>query len=97
MSGGHYNYDQYKILSIAEDIQSLIDNNDTSEPDEWGCRIGFGYSKETIDEFKDAVYLLRMAYICAQRVDWLVSGDDSEESFHERLKEELKKLKNGVK
>ena len=92
MSGGHFNYDQYKINDIANDIQSLIDNNDTSEPDEWGCRIGFGYSKETIDEFKDAVYHLRMAYIYAQRVDWLVSGDDSEDSFHKRLEHELQKL-----
>ena len=94
MSGGHFNYDQYKINDIADDIQSLIDNNDISQPDEWGCRIGFGYSKETIDKFKDAVYHLRMANIYAQRVDWLVSGDDSEESFHERLKDELKKLKS---
>jgi hypothetical protein len=25
----------------------------------------------------------------AQRVDWLISGDDGEESFHQRWKEEL--------
>lgn len=92
MSGGHFNYDQYKIIDIAVEIDSLIKNNDSQETDEWGYSKGHGYSKETIDKFKDAVYHLRMAYVYACRVDWLVSGDDSEESFHERLKEELGKL-----
>jgi hypothetical protein len=27
-----------------------------------------------------------------QRIDWLLSGDDGEESFIERLKEDLEKL-----
>jgi len=33
--------------------------------------------------------VLRKAAIYAQRIDWLLSGDDGEESFLERLKEEL--------
>jgi len=32
---------------------------------------------------------LELAGIYLQRIDWLVSGDDSEESFHERLQEDL--------
>ena len=52
------------------------------------------YSKETIKEFKKGLAILRKAYIYAQRIDWLLSGDDGEESFHERLKEELDNLKN---
>ena len=54
----------------------------------------YNYSKETIEEFKKGLSLLRKAYIYAQRIDWLLSGDDGEESFHERLKEELDNLKN---
>lgn len=34
--------------------------------------------------------------IYTQRIDWLLSGDDGEESFHSRLKEELDKLKKQV-
>lgn len=49
----------------------------------------YGYSKETIEEFKKGVTLLRQAYVYAQRIDWLMSGDDGEETFHERLKEDL--------
>lgn len=50
------------------------------------------YSKETLDEFKKAVKLLREAKVYAQRIDWLLSDDDGEETFHKRLKEELDKL-----
>ena len=52
-------------------------------------------SRETLNEFRKGVKLLRKAYIYAQRIDWLLSGDDGEESFHERLKEELETLKKG--
>ena len=54
----------------------------------------YGYSKETIKEFKKGLAILKKAYVYAQRIDWLLSGDDGEESFHERLKEELDNLKN---
>ena len=53
----------------------------------------YEYSKETIKEFKKGLAILRKAYVYAQRIDWLLSGDDGEESFHERLKEELDNLK----
>ena len=39
--------------------------------------------------------MLKKAYIYAQRVDWLLSGDDGNESFIERLTEELNKLEYG--
>jgi hypothetical protein len=35
---------------------------------------------------------IRVAAVYAQRIDWLISGDDGEESFLERLKEELGQL-----
>ena len=54
----------------------------------------FDYNKETIKELKKGLAILRKAYIYAQRIDWLLSGDDGEESFHKRLKEELGNLKN---
>ena len=54
----------------------------------------YEYSKETIKEFKKGLAILRKAYVYTQRIDWLLSGDDGEESFHERLKEELDNLKS---
>lgn len=77
MSGGHFNYAQYGIMSLAEDLEGFIeDPNDT-------------YSPETIAEFKKGLELLKKAYVYAQRIDWLVSADDSEATFHERLKSDL--------
>ena len=54
----------------------------------------FDYNKETIKELKKGLAILRKAYIYAQRIDWLLSGDDGEDSFHRRLKEELDNLKS---
>ena len=50
------------------------------------------YTEETIQIFKDAVKTLRKAAIYAQRIDWLLSGDDGEDNLKERLEKELKEL-----
>lgn len=89
MSGGHFNYIQYQIDIIYDGINQLVRNN--KEPDEYGHVRN--YSEETIEEFKKALDLLSKAAVYAQRIDWLVSGDDSEKAFHDRLKEELESLK----
>lgn len=92
MSGGHFDYQQYVLGSIADEIEQLIRNNDDESLDEWGCKNGRGYSPETIAEFQKGVELLRKAHVYAQRIDWLVSDDDSEETFQKRLQEDLEKL-----
>lgn len=89
MSGGHFDYNQYKILNIADEIQELIDNNHSEELNHLGYRIGREYSEEVIREFKSAIHFLHIAKIYAHRVDWLISGDDSEEAFLSRLNKEL--------
>ena len=55
----------------------------------------YKFSEATIAEFRKGLDYLRKAYIYAQRIDWLLSGDDGEDSFHERLKEELEELEKG--
>jgi len=92
MSGGHFNYKQHRLLDIADDIGSEILTNDSTEKDEWGNNIGSHYSLETIEEFEKAVKALKLAYVYAQRIDWLLSGDDDEDSFHIRLQAQLKEL-----
>lgn len=108
MSGGSLcDYHQFYIKDMYDRIQDEIDNNNKPYYDnpeyEWEELAnkdffeegGKRYSDETIAEFKKGVEILKKAYIYAQRIDWLLSGDDGEESFHERLKEELQQLKNG--
>jgi hypothetical protein len=93
MSGGHFEYQQYRLHDIASQIKELIESNDDESLNEWGYRCGHGYSAETIEKFKIAVDTLEKAAIMAQRVDWLVSGDDGEDSFHRCWDEELKEIK----
>jgi hypothetical protein len=97
MSGGHFDYNQFKIKQMSEDIESLILNNNNHSKNEFGDTEGTFFKKETIDEFKKAVKLLNVCYEYVQRIDWLVSGDDGEETFHERLQENLDKNEKNEK
>jgi hypothetical protein len=89
MSGGFFDYDQYKIGKIADQIESLIETNGDGSKNEWGETIGRNYSERTVEKFKVALYYLGLAQVFAHRIDWLVSDDDGEESFHRRLAEEV--------
>ena len=104
MSGGRFEYNQYKIEQIADSIRAELDSmGKPKDKDELWSSDDFyekypeelnnpDYSEETKKEFKTAYKLLKKAYVYAQRIDWLLSGDDGEETFHERLKEDLNKL-----
>lgn len=109
MSGGRFDYNQYKIRDIADDIEQEIKKSGTPltndelketfwRNDEWyekypEDKFHYKYPDEVIKEFHKAVYILRLAEIYAQRVDWLISGDDGDETFIERLAEDKQKLK----
>jgi len=95
MSGGYFQYDQYRITTIAESIESVIEKNkkpvDPKDRDDYWNDQEFyhDYPDEVIDEFKKGVEILRQAQIYAQRIDWILSGDDGDETFLKRLKEDL--------
>ena len=44
-----------------------------------------------LQEISNGLNYLYLAGIYTQRLDWLFSGDDGEDSFFERLEEELEK------
>ena len=79
MSGGAFNYqnNSYAIDILTTELKY----------------IGNKYSPKTIEEFQKGLKILKEADIYLRRIDYLLSGDDGEESFHERLKEELEELK----
>ena len=90
MSGGYFDYDQYRIGGIADSIEYLIEINNGNEVNERGDPVGYRFAEETIEDFKTAVHILRLAEVYANRIDWLISGDDGEDSFNTRLNEEMK-------
>ena len=108
MSGGAFEYNQYKIGYIADEVDQVIRKNGKEKTKEemkdegWRDpdwyekypedKFHYKYPDEVIEQFKDAVEILRKAEIYAHRIDWLISGDDGNETFLERLQEDLSKL-----
>ena len=78
MSGGHFDYAQHKITDIASEVEDMIENN-------WR-----EFTPATIASFRTSLFFLRTAAVYAQRIDWLVSGDDGEETFLQRLHDDLR-------
>ena len=90
MSGGTFDYSQRTIELIADDIEQTILEAGRKIPDvlleeqqhRYSREIPLeeqyysSYNRKTMDIMKRAVYILRMAYIYAQRIDWMLSGDD---------------------
>ena len=89
VSGGHFNYDQYRIGQIADEIDNIIANNNSADMDEYGYPSAFDFKPEVIEKFKEALTVLRESEIYVTRIDYLVSGDDGEDSFLRRLQSEL--------
>lgn len=97
MSGGHFDYNQYLGHGIAEEIEHLIATNEDKTVNEWGVTEGYGFPPEVIERFKEAAHTLHQAAEMAQRVDWLVSGDDGEDDFMSRWNEEVRPYWNECK
>lgn len=104
MSGGRFNYDQFRIKSIAEEIEEYLDYMGTEKDDVdslWMREFYDKYPEERYrrvesdivqEKMREAIKVLKVAHIYAQRVDWYLSGDDGEESFLSRLEQELKEV-----
>ena len=94
MSGGHFDYDQYKIRQIADEVEQIILKNGEKRErrESWEDEYYYNYPPEVIEKFKEGLDIIRKAEIYAQRIDWLVCGDDGPESFLRRLEQDLKNL-----
>lgn len=94
MSGGYFEHQQYALGFIADSIEQVIRDWENQRKSEYEDRIKWDFQNpSTILELYNAMNCLRKAEIYAQRVDWLLSDDDGEESFHQRLKEDFRDMK----
>ena len=89
MSGGTFHGGQYGIIDIHETIESYI--NKQGKKSDYGD-IYETFEPEVLKHLEDAIKCLKMAYVYAQRVDYLLAGDDGQETFLERLESDLSKL-----
>jgi hypothetical protein len=111
MSGGHFDYKQWHINEIADSIERIVEKNgrkktreelkeESWREDDWYERYPedlyhYKYPDEVIEKFKEGLTILKQAAVYTQRIDWLISGDDGNESFLKRLQDDLSKLKGG--
>ena len=106
MSGGAFDYKQYQIREIWENIQGELDKQGKEKSKE---DLQYYYDDEYFEKypeekfehvyrqdvqqiFKDGIEILKKAEIYAQRIDWYLSGDDGEDSLVSRLKSDLDEL-----
>lgn len=105
MSGGFFDYKQWHIDNIADQIeQEVIMSGKPIPKSKWDYfereeynethkqPMNYAFPEEVLRRMEEAIYALRRAAIYAQRTDYLISGDDGEECFMERLKKELAEL-----
>lgn len=87
MSGGHFDYLQYRVSELADHLQAIIES-----PSE--------YERGVLqdDNVKQAIYdayeHCRLAFIFAHELDYLISGDTGVDTFKERI---IKRLTDLVK
>lgn len=105
MSGGRFDYKQWHIGSIADQIeQEVIMSGKPIPKSKWDYfereeynethkqPMNYAFPESTLRRMEEAVYALKRAAIYAQRTDFLLCSDDGEESFEERLSKELAEL-----
>lgn len=93
MSGGFFDHKQYNLTWMAQEIELMIRDNLSTETNDYGEPIGRRFSAETIEQFRKGARALREAYAYAQSIDYLASGDTSEDSFQKHLAHELELAK----
>lgn len=87
MGVGYFDYEHHKLFGIAESIGDLLRSDKYKEFRE-------NLSADALECFRIGEVMVRAAYIYSHRIDYFVSGDDSEETFFERLGQELQELNN---
>jgi len=105
MSGGRFDFSEFRIDGIAEQImQEVIISGkpipkqrwDYSEHQEFAetgkAPMNYAYPDSVLRRMEEAVYALKRAFIYSHRIDYLLSGDDGEENFERRLSDELAEL-----
>jgi len=89
MSGGRFDYVQFRFGDIVDSIRDTIRPTTTApRRTRWGDDIGKHLPPDIIAKFAETADAVERAAKMVTRVDWLLSGDDGEDSFRRRWKEE---------
>ena len=86
MSGGFFNYKQYELSTMISEIESVLQRQGTV--DDGGYQYP-SYPEDIVDRMKETICQMQKCENMLQRVDWFLSGDDGDDSFRRRWKEEV--------
>lgn len=81
MSGGHFDYGCFRISQFADELGREIRMNNTPKEDQLGYCPNF--DDDTIRLLKECHRIIEIAGNLAKEVEWLYSGDTSEDTFIE--------------
>ena len=85
MSGGFFDYNDMRLNDVCEKLRVEIAR----------CRAGHEYhiwSEEFLQELISAYNATRELAVKLHRIDWCISGDDSEDSYWLRLAEDMEEI-----
>lgn len=77
---GYFDYAQNVFDELIIELKGLTESED--------------YNETTVSEFKKALRISQELQILIDRIDYLVSGEETEESFHQSLGDELEELES---
>jgi hypothetical protein len=89
MRGGYWDYEYRDVNDAVWDIEKLIETNHDKTLDQHGDLKGRHFSDEVLSRLREAVAVMRVAAVYWERIDYLLSFDDTEERFLRRLAKEL--------
>lgn len=89
MSGGSFDYLNYKISQFADELKYAIKNNKKKDSTGYSPN----YSNETILFLNQCHKIIETAGKLANVIDYLYSGDSSEDTFKEEIIPILNKFK----
>lgn len=90
MSGGTFEYKQYVLNDIKEQLVEKLDKFDELEYNKYENELDVLALKDNILK---TIELLTITQIHVHRLDWLFAGDDGLENYFKRIEEDFKQLK----
>lgn len=81
MSGGHYDYLQYRVSELADQIRSDLERVGTTN--EWGDT--FQPEPATVDAMRFIASWLDLGQQMAHDMDWCLSGDTGDDTIARQM------------
>jgi len=91
VSGGAFNYDNYRLNDIADTLRGYIAAIRTNHVSDWGMNYGEEYSEEFLNDLIEAHDETRRLSAKLHNIDYVLSGDSGQESLRKNIAEDLQK------